>query len=109
MNRILEVIRGAANTARSWRVVGTLYSTGLPAKVEWKDGRLTGGVDAIRDIDKLVVEGQVAVTPTGPFMEADKTDETSAYLMAVAVMQDPDVSGDTPVVEIPEIPEDAVA
>jgi hypothetical protein len=92
-----------------WRVVGTLYSTGLPGTLEWRGGVLTGDPDALRDIGEIVASGRdVPVTPTGPYLTADPNDEKSALVMAWNVMRCCEFTGDPPVIRLPRLPKGAI-
>lgn len=109
MTRVLSVLRAAASSAVVWRVIGDLQSTGIPARLEWR-GSLQGSPDAMRDVDEfLTTEQQVPITPTGPYLKADKHDEQSAYAIALYLLGGADVTGDPPDLPWVTLPEGAIA
>jgi hypothetical protein len=95
-----------------WRLIGDLAQTDMPVLLEWRDGPgLTGSPEALRAIDELVATGRpVPVTPTGPFLPADRHDEQSAYCLAGQVMMgDVDLTGVPPELPHLDVPPGAIA
>ena len=92
----------------AWKLVGELYSTGITAALEW-DGGLSGSPRALADVDALIERGTAAVTPTGPFLKADKTDELSAFVLGYNVLRGVDVIGTPPALPDIELPAGAIS
>jgi hypothetical protein len=72
-----------------WALVGDLKATGIPTKIVWEDGEISGqpeGVAAMQQYADLYPE--VLVLPTGPSMPSDLTNEESAYCIALALLFD---------------------
>ena len=88
----------------TWTLTGHRTGTRTPGHLAWRDGRLFGDADSLAAVMELVAEGDVAVTPTGPFLEADLTDEVCAYVAALNVLSG-NVEGDPP--ELPDYPNEA--
>jgi hypothetical protein len=92
-----------------WTAIGDLVTTDLPAKLAWRDGRLSGSPEALQLIDDYVAEHEtVGVTPTGPFIRSDKHHELSAFVMVGKVVRQIDWTGETPVPPVPVLPDGAI-
>jgi hypothetical protein len=70
VTRILGHAHDAGADTDGWVLVGELYSSWTPSRLEWRDRRLTGWPDALGDIDALIAKGEdIPVLPVGPFIK----------------------------------------
>ena len=100
-----------STTTLKWRVIGDLMSTGIPERVEWRDGvGLSGTPAAMVAVDELIASDvSIGVTPTGPFIAVDVTDERSALTLCRHIFRGGfDISGDLPDLGLPCLPDGAI-
>lgn len=99
------------STSPDWRVIGDLVSTEMPVKLEWMNGRLSGSPEGMRAVDELLASGvtRVPVTPTGPWVDADRTDPLGAFVIACNVVRGADVTGTPPELPSAYVPPGAIA
>lgn len=94
-----------------WVVVGDSPVTGLPVKVSFNGAGLVANKD-VRALfeDYAATWGSVGVTPVGPYLVADLTDESAAFLVAFNVLMRPElVAGETPPLPaLPDLPANSV-
>lgn len=92
----------------SWKVAGTW--NGIPSWAAWDD-RLSSSKPFGEELESMLTEdAAVPMTPTGPFYEiSGPLDERGAFLLALWLLEDRTVTGDTPTFEVAPIPEDAVS
>lgn len=71
-----------------WSVVGDLCSSGMPGWLRFDGGVVSGSSEAIEQFDKFLVDSpKIPVTPVGPFLEPDRTDEVCAFAIAANILR----------------------
>lgn len=92
----------------SWRVSGTWE--GIDSWVSW-DGKLTYSKIFGEELATMMTQdSRVPMTPTGPIYEiTGPLDERGAFLLALWLLEDRTVTGDTPTFEVAPLPEGAVS
>lgn len=94
-----------------WVVVGESPVTGLPVKVSFNGAGLVANKDVRLLLeDYAATWGSVGVTPVGPYLVADLTNESSAFLLTCTVLMRAElVAGETPPLpELPDLPANSV-
>lgn len=85
-----------------WAAIGPVGVSGVEGKLAFEDGELTGTPEALAEAEEYAAYfGYVGVTPTGPWVDADLTDESSAFLVALTVLRHLTIVAG----EVPPLPE----
>lgn len=93
----------------AWRITGQMLRPTIEAWFAW-DGDLTGSPEAVALCKEQIEKaGSARVTPTGPFLEPDTTNELAAFVLARNTMRYYTATGDVPDLGLEELPEGSVA
>lgn len=94
-----------------WNLSGTRYD-GQPGVLGWNGISLVGDADSLKAVDLFIVghNSEIPLSPTGPWIEANKMNETCALALAYNVLgSDGEMTGTPPRIELPALPAGAIA
>lgn len=94
-----------------WSVVGDLCSSGMPGWLRFDGGVVYGSSEAIEQFNQFFVDwSRIPVTPAGPFLDPDRTDEACAFAVAANIMRAVElVAGAEPALPVGDLPPDAIS
>lgn len=94
-----------------WSVVGDLCASGMPGWLRFDGGVVYGSSEAIEQFNQFLVDWpKIPVTPVGPYLDADRTDEVCAFAVAANIMRGVElVAGVEPALPDGDLPPGAIS